>query len=323
MISMIIRVAIGVLALVLFPQFARSEEWPAKPIKIVVPYGAGNGIDILSRMIADRLSQKLGKTAFVENVPGVAAMLGAETVAKAEPDGYTFLSTANPPLTTNIYLFKSLPYDPYKAFDVVGMIADRGPFVISVNKDVPVNSLEELIDYAKTRPGQVRYAIDVSSAYQSAIGKWLNKQAGIELVEIRYRAPAQAFQDVIAGVAQISIASVAATAPFEGQLRRLAITSRGRFPGSEQLLPVETIFPGFHLEGFVFLAAPAGLPDQIRQRVRNELGVILQDPEVLKRIAFFGYATSGVGTPESIREQIRSDRDLWSRLSKELDIVPQ
>ena len=300
MISMIIRVAIGVLALMLFPQFARSEEWPAKPIKIVVPYGAGNGIDILSRMIADRLSQKLGKTAFVENVPGVAAMLGAETVAKAEPDGYTFLSTANPPLTTNIFLFKSLPYDPYKAFDVVGMIADRGPFVISVNKDVPVNSLEELIDYAKARPGQVCYAIDVSSAFQSAIGKWLNKQAGIELVEIRYRAPAQAFQDVIAGVAQISIASVAATAPFEGQLRRLAITSRGRFPGSEQLLPVETIFPGFHLEGFVFLAAPAGLPDQIRQRVRNELGVILQDPEVLKRIAFFGYATSGVGTSESI-----------------------
>jgi tripartite-type tricarboxylate transporter receptor subunit TctC len=141
MISMIIRVVIGVLALMLFPQFARSDEWPAKPIKIVVPYGAGNGIDILSRMIADRLSQKLGKTAFVENVPGVAAMLGAETVAKAEPDGYTFLSTANPPLTTNIYLFKSLPYDPYKAFDVVGMIADRGPFVISVNKDVPVNSL--------------------------------------------------------------------------------------------------------------------------------------------------------------------------------------
>jgi tripartite-type tricarboxylate transporter receptor subunit TctC len=201
MMSLSIRAVIGVLALLLFPQFAHSDEWPAKPIKIIVPYGTGNGIDILSRMIAGRLSQRLGKTAFVENVPGVAAMLGAETVAKAEPDGYTFLSTANPPLTTNIYLFKSLPYDPYKAFDVVGMIADRGPFVIAVNKDVPVNSLEQLIDYAKARPGQVRYAIDVSSAYQSAIGKWLNKQAGIELVEIRYRAPAQAFQDVISGVA--------------------------------------------------------------------------------------------------------------------------
>ncbi len=317
------RVSIGVVALLLSLQFARSQEWPARPIKIVVPYGPGIGIDILSRTIADRLSQRLGKPVFVENIPGAAAMQGAQSVARAQPDGYTFLSTANTPLTTNIYLFKTLPYDPYKAFDVVGMIADRGPFVISVNRDVPVSSLKEFIDYAKARPGKLSYAIDSSSAYQSAIGKWLCKLAGIDLVEVRYRASAQAFQDVISGIAQVVISSVAASAPFSEQLKRLAITSKGRFPGSEQIPPVETLFPGFHLEGFVFLAAPAGVPEPIIKRVNNELGEILKDPEVLKRIELFGYATSGVGTPDSIREQIRSDRELWSRLSKELDIVPQ
>jgi len=134
---------------------------------------------------------------------------------------------------------------------------------------VPANTFQELIDYVEVRPGQVHYAIDSSSAYQSAIGKYLNKRAGIELVEIPYRSPSQAIQDVISGFAQVSIASVAATAPFGEQLKRLAITSKGRFPGSEQLIPVESIYPGFHLEGFVLLLAPAGLSENIANRLNG------------------------------------------------------
>jgi len=163
----------------------------------------------------------------------------------------------------------------------------------------------------------------LTAAYQSAIGKYLNKRAGIELVEIPYRSPSQAIQDVISGFAQVSIASVAATAPFGEQLKRLAITSKGRFPGSEQLIPVETIYPGFHLEGFVLLLAPAGLSENIANCLNADVAEILKDPDVLKRIELFGYATSGAGTKDSIQEQIRADRELWSRLSKELELAPQ
>ena len=252
---------------------AEAQNWPTRPIKFVVPYGPGIGIDIMARMIADRLSRRLGHAVIVENQPGAGSTIGTQYVARAEPDGYTFLFTGNSPLTSNIYLFKSLPYDPRRAFDAVAMVADRGPFVISANQNLPVKSLTELIEYAKARPGQLNYAYDSSSAYNWVVGQYLNRSA--------------------------------------------------RFPGSEQLPTFDETLPGFRLEGFIPLMAPAGLPVEIAQRLNKEMGEVLQDQEVLQRITSFGYATSGAETPDAVNQRLRVDREMWSTFAKELSIQPQ
>jgi tripartite-type tricarboxylate transporter receptor subunit TctC len=312
-------------ALALFARIAEAQSWPTKPVKFVVPYGPGIGIDIMARMIADRLSHRIGQPVIVENQPGANSAIGTQYVARAEPDGYTLLFTGNSPLTSNIYLFKSLPYDPRKAFEAIAMVADRGPFIMSANQNLPVRSLSELIDYAKGRPGQLNYAYDSSSAYNWVVGQYLNRMAGIELVAVPYRTTSQAFQDTLAGVTQLAVGSVAASAPFtqEGKLRRLAITSKGRFPGSEELPTFEETLPGFRLEGFLPLMAPVGIRVEVTQRLNRELGQILQEADVLQRMASFGYATSGAESPDAVNQRLHADREMWSSFAKELNIQPQ
>jgi tripartite-type tricarboxylate transporter receptor subunit TctC len=309
----------------LFARIAEAQSWPTKPVKFVVPYGPGIGIDIMARMIADRLSHRIGQPVIVENQPGANSAIGTQYVARAEPDGYTLLFTGNSPLTSNIYLFKSLPYDPRKTFDAIAMIADRGPFIMSANQNLPVRSLGELIDYAKGRPGQLNYAYDSSSAYNWVVGQYLNRMAGIELVAVPYRTTSQAFQDTLAGVTQLAVGSVAASAPFtqDGKLRRLAITSKGRFPGSEELPTFEETLPGFRLEGFIPLMAPVGIRVEVTQRLNRELGQVLQEAEVLQRMASFGYATSGAESPDAVNQRLHADREMWSSFAKELNIQPQ
>ena len=312
-------------ALVLLIGVANAETWPTRPIKFVVPFGPGIGIDIMARTVGERLSRKLGQPVIIENVPGAGNILGAQAVARAAPDGYTFLFSGPSPVVTNIFLFKSLPYDPYRDFAAVAMISDRGPFVISVNPAVPVSTLPELIAYARARPSELHYAIDGSAIFQSVVGQYFAKRAGIEVVEVGYRSTAQGLQDTVSGITQISISSVAAGASLaeSGKLRRIAITSKQRFPGLDDLPTAGETIPGFHIEGYIPLLAPAGLPADIIQRMNKEIGEILKEPEVLKRFEVFGYATSGAGTPESVEEHIRADRIFWTSLTKELALQPK
>ena len=241
----------------------RAETWPARSIKFVVPFGPGIGIDIMARTVGDRLSQKLGKPVIIENVSGAANILGAQAVARAAPDGYTFLFTGPSPIVTNIYLFKSLPYDPYRDFSSVAMIADRGPWVIVANPEMPFKTLPDFLDHVRARPGQFQYAIDGSAIFQSVVARYFAKKAGIEMVEVGYRSTSQALQDTVSGITHIAFASVAASAALVdgGKLRRIAITSKERFPGLEDLPTVAETVPGFWIEGYIVFARaqrPAG-----------------------------------------------------------------
>ena len=313
-------------ALVMLTGIASAETWPTRPIKFVVPFGPGIGIDIMARTVAERLSRRVGQPVVVENMPGAGNIIGAQAVARAAPDGYTLLFTGPSPVVTNIFLFKSLPYDPYKDFSAVAMIADRGPFVISVNPEkVPIATLPEFLVHARARPRELHYAIDGSAIFQSVVGQYFTKRAGIELVEVGYRSTAQALQDTVSGITQVSISSVAASAALaeSGKLRRIAITSKQRFPGLDNLPTVGETIPGFQIEGYIPLLAPAGLPADIIRRANAEIGDILKEPEVLKRFEVFGYATSGPVTPESVEEHIRVDRIFWTDLTKELGLQPK
>jgi tripartite-type tricarboxylate transporter receptor subunit TctC len=304
---------------------ASAEAWPTRAIKFVVPFGPGIGIDIMARTVGDRLSHKLGKPVIIENIPGAGNILGAQAVARAAPDGYTFLFTGPSPVVTNIYLFKSLPYDPYRDFSSVAMIADRGPWVIVTNPKMPFNTMPEFLDHVQARPGQLHYAIDGSAIFQSVVARYFAKKAGIEMIEVSYRSTSQALQDTVSGITQIAFASVAASAALVegGKLRRIAITSKERFPGLENLPTVAETIPNFWIEGYIPLLAPAGLPADIAQRMNRTINEVLKEPEILKRFQAFGYATSGAGTPAGLDEHIKADREQWATFARELSLEPR
>lgn len=205
------------------------------------------------------------------------------------------------------------------------MVSESGPFVISVKAELPVKSLPDLIAYAKANAGKLSYGIDASSGYQVVIGQLLTKRAGIDMVQVPYRATAQVMQDTAAGVTQVMISAVAAVEGFiqSGKLRRIAITSSERFPGLEDLPTVAETLPGFRVDGWLAVVAPTGTPEPIIARLNHEIDVFIKDPETQQRLRALGFATKSAGTPDSIRAFIRSEIDAWAAIAKEMNIQPQ
>jgi len=269
-----------------FASSALAQTWPSRPIKVIVPSGPGLSADILARLMSDRLSRQLGQQMFVENIAGAAGMVGAQAAARAAPDGYTLYFALAAALSSNLFLFKSVPYDPVRDFTPVAMVSESGPFLISVQAEQPFKTLPELIAYAKANPGKLSYAIDASSGYQMVIGKLLTKRAGIDMVAVPYRSTAQVLQDTAAGTTQVMISAVAAVESFvqSGRLRRIAITSGQRFPGLDDVPAVAETLPGFRVDGWLAVVAPAGTPEPIVARLNREIDGFIRDPETQQRL---------------------------------------
>ena len=214
---------------------AHAQNWPTRPIKLIVPTGAGHAVDIMARILATGVSQTIGQTVFVENMPGASGFLGAQATARAEPDGYTFLFAPASLLSSNMYLVKSLPYDPARDFAAVAMVCDRGPILVTLNPDMPVKTIPELIAYGKANPGKLSYAVDASGGFALATARLLNKRGQIGMVEVPYRSSPQMVQDTISGTTHLLVGSMPPTvgAVKAGKLRWIAVSSDRRFPGLE------------------------------------------------------------------------------------------
>jgi tripartite-type tricarboxylate transporter receptor subunit TctC len=310
---------------VLWMALASAQSWPAKPVRIIVSTGPGLATDIMARLLSDRLSKNLGQQFVVENIAGAAGIVGAQAAARSAPDGYTFFFAPASALATNQFLFKSVPYDTFRDFTPVAMVCDTGPFVITVQPELPVKSLPELIAYARANPGKLSYAFDISSGYAAIIGQLLNRRTSAGMVEVPYKATAQAIQDTITGRTQLMISSIPATDNFvkSGKLRRIAVSSEKRYPGFPDVPAIAETIPGFNIDGWFALMAPTGTPAPIVQRLNHEVDTVLKDAEILQRINQFGLGTSGAGTPQSTGDFIRAQRDRWAGIVKELAIEPQ
>jgi tripartite-type tricarboxylate transporter receptor subunit TctC len=264
---------------------AHAQSWPSRPIKIIVPTGPGAATDVMARLMADSVSHGLGQPAVVENQPGASGLIAHQNAARSAPDGYTFLFTNTSGLATNPVSFKSLPYNPARDFTPVAMIVDFGPQILSVNAEVPVKSLPELIAYAKANPGKLSYAVDVTAGAAPIIARLFNKRAG--------------------------------------KIRRLAISSSQRFPPLPELPAINETVPGVTMDGWFVLVGPAGLPADIVQRMNREVGEFLKGDAIKERLAGFGLATSGAGTPQSTGKFITREQEKWRALAQELNIEPQ
>jgi tripartite-type tricarboxylate transporter receptor subunit TctC len=311
--------------LLALPAQAGAQTWPSRPVKLIVPTGPGAATDVMARLLGDGVSRGLAQPVIVENMPGASGILAHQSVARAAPDGYTLLFTNTSGMAINLVSFKQLPYDPTRDFAPVAMVCNLGPQMLSVNAELPVNSLPDLIAYAKANRGKLSIAFDTTAGAAGFAARLLNKRADLGLTEVPYRSAAQMGQDVASGVAQVLMSSIAAANPFiqAGKIRRIAITSGTRFPGLPDLPSVSETLPGVVMNGWFAVVAPAGIPADIILRLNRDIGEYLKGPEIQQRLLSFGLATDGAGTPESTSQFIRQEQERWRALAKELDIQPQ
>ena len=302
-----------------------AQSWPNRPLKLIVPTGPGAATDVMARMLADGVSRNLDQSMVVENMPGASGIVADQTVARAAPDGYTFLFTNTSGMAINLISFKQLPYDPTRDFTAVAMVCNQGPQMISVNADLPVKTLSDLIAYAKANRGKLSIAFDTTAGAAAFAAKLFNRRADLGLVEVPYRSAAQMTQDVASGVNQVMISSIAAARSVvdADKVRPIAITSKTRFRGLPDLPAVSETLPGIAIDGFFGIVAPAGTPADIVARLNREIAEYLKGPEIQQRLISFGLATEGAGTPESTAQFVRKEQDRWRALAQELGVEPQ
>jgi tripartite-type tricarboxylate transporter receptor subunit TctC len=302
-----------------------APNWPSRPIRLIVPTGAGAATDIMARLLADGISRGLGQPVVVENMPGASGIVAHQAAARATPDGYTFIFTNTSGIAINPISFKQLPYNPARDFTAVATVCSLAPQMLSVNIALPVTTAAEFLAYAKANRGKLSVAFDTTAGAAAFAAKLLNRRADLGLIEVPYRSAAQMGQDVANGVNQVLVSSVAAANAVvqAGKVRRIAIMSEKRFPGLPELPSLSETLPGLVMDGWFGVVAPAGTPADIVNRLNREIADYLKGPEIEKRLWSFGMATEGAGTPESTGEFIRQQQERWRALAKELDIVPQ
>jgi tripartite-type tricarboxylate transporter receptor subunit TctC len=304
---------------------AFGQAWPSRPIRLVVPTGPGSATDVMARLLADGVARTLGQSIVVENLAGASGIVAHQAFARAAPDGYTLLFTNTSGMAINRVSFKQLPYDPARDFAAVAMVCSLGPQMLSVNADLPVSTLPELIAHAKANRGKLSLAFDTTAGAASFAAKLLNKRADLGLVKVPYRSAPQMTQDVASGVNQVMMSSVAAANAVvqAGKVRRLAITSERRFSALPDLPSVGETVPGVVMNGWFAVVAPTGTPAEIIARLNREIADFLKSGDIQQRLLAFGLATDGAGTPQSTAEHIRREQEHWLGIASDLAIEPQ
>jgi tripartite-type tricarboxylate transporter receptor subunit TctC len=298
------------------PAAHAQSDWPTRPIRIVVPFAPGGTTDITARIVAEQLTSALKQTVVVENKAGAGGNVGAAEVARAAPDGYTFLMGTPGTQAINQFLYPKMPYDTAKDLIPVSFTA-RVPNVLMVHPTVPANSIQELIALAKSKPGALTYGSPGNGATGHLSTELFKTQAKVFVTHIPYRGSLPMLQDLMAGQIQMSIDNLPSALPYikSGKLRALGVTSLNR---SEQLPDVPTVasvLPGFSAESWFVLVAPAGTPRAIIERLSSEVDRIVKKKDVSDRFKALGAEPVG-GTPELLGKFIADETRKWQQVVK-------
>jgi tripartite-type tricarboxylate transporter receptor subunit TctC len=290
-----------------------AEEFPAKPIKMIVPYSAGGGTDIVARIVAQKLQEKWGPAVVVENRSGAGGNLGAEDVFTAEPDGYTLLFTAQGPLVVNQSLYDKLAYDPAK-FTPVSLV------VIAYNAllaypEVPATDLRQLIDYAKAHPDKLNYASQGVGTAAHLTAELFKSMAGVKIDHIPYRGSGPAVSDLVAGHVDLMFGELAPSLPYiqSGQLRALAVSSDKRLAALPDVPTVSEVLPGFIVTSWWAIVAPPGTPAAIIDRLSAGIGEVVRNPDVAKKLSDLSMVPKG-STPGELAAFIKDEAERWGNV---------
>ena len=299
---------------------ALAQTFPARPVRIVVPYAAGGITDIATRLVAARMAEYFGQAVIVDNRPGASAIVGSDLVAKSAPDGYTLLATS---ITHTVIasLIPKLPFDPVADFAPIGMIASASSALV-VNSRLPFKSVTELVDYAKANPGKLSFASGGNGALAHLSGERFKRQAGTDIVHIPYKGGGPASADLLAGHVSLFFDVLTTSLPHirAGNVRALAVTSPERSPFLPSIpTMIESGFPGFTASAWSALLAPAGTPRSIVDRINTELLKALQRLEVKDGLSKLATDPGG-GTPEQLTAFLAAETEKWSKVVKEAGI---
>jgi tripartite-type tricarboxylate transporter receptor subunit TctC len=292
---------------------AHAQNWPDKPIRFVVAAPAASSIDVLARVMGDKLKDRLGQPIVVENRPAAGGTVATDFVAKSPPDGYTMLMSFNGPLAFAPHLYAKLPYDPQKDLVPV-VITSSQPNVLAVTAGLPVNSVKELVAYAKANPGKLNFASVGNGSSSHLTMELLKTTAGIDIVHVPFNGSPPAVTATMQGETQMIFAVMQ---PLQaqiqaGRLRALAVSTKTRFALLPDLPTIaENGFPGFEALAWNGVLVPAGTPGPVVQRLNGEINAILKDASVKSALNAQGFELVG-GTPEDFANLIKSESDKWA-----------
>jgi tripartite-type tricarboxylate transporter receptor subunit TctC len=295
---------------------AQAQEYPNKPVRIVVSYPPGGGADIMARLIAQKLSVSLGQSFVVENKPGASGQIAAQSVAKADPDGYTLMIDASS-YAVNPTLYPKLPYDPLKAFAPISTLA-LFPNMLVVSPSFPVSSVKELVAMAKAKPGSISYASSGNGSAQHLSGELFKQQAGVDLQHVAYKGGGPAMNDVIAGHVPVFFANMASGLGHvkSGKLKALASTGAKRSPNMPNLATMaEAGVPGYEVYEWNVLVVPAGTPPAVINKLHAEVKKVLEMKDVRERLDGLG-AEIVASNPAETDKFLRGQINKWAKVIK-------
>lgn len=298
---------------------AHAQAWPAKPIKLIVPYPAGGATDITARTLGEKLSARLGQPVLVDNRGGAGGVTGTDQALKSPADGYTLLVSLGTTMLINQFLYDRLPYQPQKDQALITQIA-LAPVVLLVNPQLPVNNASELMAYIDRNKGKIAYGSWGMGSYAHLAGAWLSDKHKADMNHVAYKGEAPMLQDLVGGQFQMAFASLQSARPYieSGRLKPLAVTGTQRMDAlpklatmSEQGIKDEV----FQVTGWVGMSAPAKTPPEVVARLGTELQAIIALPEVRERIQQMGFIPVG-SSPEQFNAQFKKDAPVWERVVK-------
>ena len=315
-------IAVALCALSLAP-VAAAQTYPAKPVRIIVPYAAGGNTDFTARALAEKLGDVYKRQFIVENRPGGATNIGTEAVAKAAPDGYTLLmgGASN---AINMSLFAKLPYDTVRDFDPVALCV-KGANVLAIHPSLPAKNLKELIAVAKAQPGKLNFASSGLGSSNQMAGELFKLMAGINIVHVPYKGNAPALTDLLGGHVEMIFSGVPALVPHisSGRIRAIAIGSLKRFPALPNVPTFdESGLKGYEATTWFGLLAPAKTPKDIVTRLNTEVDKALRSPDIRERFINDGLEPMG-GSPEAFAKFIRSEIDKYAKVMNAAGIPKQ
>jgi tripartite-type tricarboxylate transporter receptor subunit TctC len=317
-----LHLALGAAALPAISGVASARAYPARPVRVIVPFAPAGDADLIARLIDQRLSERLGQQFVIENRPGAATNIGTELVLHAPADGYTLLVAA-PSAAINATLYGKLNFNFIRDIAPVAAVI-RAPFVLLTNPSVPAQTVPALIAYAKSNPGKISMASTGVGSGPHVAGELFKMMAGVDMVHVPYRGQGPALTDLLGGQVQVYFA--AAPSAFEyiktGRLRALAVTTAARAEVLPDIPSMSDFLPGYEASYWGGFCAPKGTPDEIVDKLNGEINAALADPEIERRFAGLGAAVLR-GTPADFGRLISNETEKWGKVVKFADIKPE
>jgi tripartite-type tricarboxylate transporter receptor subunit TctC len=302
-------------------QPAHAQDYPTRPVTLIVPWAAGGAVDTLARIVQPKLTERLGKPIVIENRPGGGSTIGTAAGAKAPPDGYLLNMPGSGSMAISPMMYKSLSYEPTKDFAPMALVG-RVPFVLIVNKDLPVKSVADLRNYAKTN--RVNYGSGGAGSPHHLYAELFKSVTGIEMTHIPYKGSADAIKDVVAGHIQLLFSDTAPSIPLirNGTVTVLGVTTRGRLPVASDIVPLnETGVPGFDAAGWFMVAGSAGTPKPIVDRLHKAFKEVMGLPDVQEAVSRTGVVPVVSPSTDELAKFIVSEKERWGKVVQQAGLA--